>query len=155
MSRLLAFLSIFCSSILAFAARPAKIEVISGRIVAYASELACLNGNTYWSMIIHVQDPIDVASEFVEVSFSLPCAEEPKWLTGKSSFRKFRLIREKDSDAVLKEFMDCVDDSGGRATECQPIPIWKHVPDTEREKLPFGQRVPSYRSADLPLVPVV
>jgi len=107
MPRLFALLGIFCTSILAFLARPAKTEIISGRIVAYASELVCLNGNAYWSMIIHVQDPIDVPSEFIEVRFSLPCAEEPKWLTGKPSLRKFRLIREKDSDVVLREFMEC------------------------------------------------
>src|SRR5580700_11493121 len=157
MPRALVFLVLFCTSISAFSAPHTKIESISGRIVAYAGPLTCLNGNAYWSMIVHVQDPRGTPSEFIQVSFSLSCGEAPDWLTSKSSLRKFRLVREKDSDTVLKEFMECGSAfPGGRAAQpCAPIPIWKRVPDTERDKLPFGQRVPCYRSVDLPLVPVV
>lgn len=157
MPRLLVFLVVFCTSILAFSAPHAKVESISGRIVAYANPLTCLNGNAYWSMIIHVHDPRNIPSEFIQVPFSLPCGEAPEWLTAKSPLQKFRLIREKDSDSVRKEFMECSSDSpsGHAAQPCAPVPIWKRVPDTERDRLPFGQRVPCYRSADLPLTPVV
>src|SRR5580700_7021647 len=153
----LMFLVFFCASVSAFSAPRAKVESVSGRIVAYADPLTCLNGNAYWSMIIHVQDPSDPHSEFIQVSFSLPCGRAPEWLNAKPSFQKFRLIREKDSDSVLKEFMECSSESpsGHAAQPCSPMPIWKHVPDTERDRLPFGQRVPCYRSADLSLTPVV
>src|SRR5580692_186349 len=97
------FLVFFCASVSACSARGAKVESISGRIVAYAGPLTCLNGNAYWSMIVHVQDPRGTPSEFIQVSFSLSCGEAPDWLTSKSSLRKFRLVREKDSDTVLKE----------------------------------------------------
>jgi hypothetical protein len=157
MLKLLVFLAVFCTSISAVSAPRARVESISGRIVAYASPVTCLNGNAYWSMVVHVQEPNAIPSEFVQVHFSLPCGESPDWLIAKSSIQKFRLIREKDSDSVLKEFMECSSESpsGHAAQPCAPMPIWKRVPDAARDRLPFGQRVPSYRSADLPLAPVV
>jgi len=131
---------------------------MAGRIVAYSDGLMCLNGNAYWSMLIHVQDPAtDVASQFVEVQFSLPCNKSPEWLTRKSPLQKFRLTRDQDADSVLEEFIDCAAESpsGHTPEPCPRVLMWKRVPGAESEKLPFGHRVPSYRSVDLPLVPVV
>ena len=131
---------------------------MAGKIVAYSEGLVCLNGNAYWSMLIHVQDHApDVPSQFVEVRFSLPCDKSPEWITGKSSVQKFRLTRDQDADSVLKEFIDCATESpsGPAPVPCPQVQMWKRVPSAEQEKLPFGQRVPSYRSVDLPLAPVV
>lgn len=71
MPRLLVFLVVFCTGISAFSAPHAKVESISGRIVAYANPLTCLNGNAYGSMIIHVQYPRDIPSEFIQVLSSV------------------------------------------------------------------------------------
>jgi hypothetical protein len=145
------------STNLAFPETSSKVETMAGRIVAY-SGLGCLNGNAYWSMLIHVQGHApDFPTRFVEVRFSSPCNKLPDWLTRKSSLQRFRLTRDQDADSVLREFFDCVSEtSNGHASEqCLPLPMWKHTPGAEREKLPFGQRVPSYRSLDHPLVPVV
>lgn len=142
----------------AFSQPSSKVETMAGRIVAYSNGLMCLNGNAYWSMLIHVQDPArDVPSQFVEVRFSLPCDKLPEWLTHKSSLKKFRLTRDQNADSVLKEFVDCAtaSPSGRTAEPCPHMPVWKSVPGAEYEKLPFGQRVPIYRSVDLPLSPVV
>ena len=131
---------------------------MAGQIVAYSNGLACLNGNAYWSMLIHIQKhSTDVPTQFVEVRFSLPCNKSPEWATRKPSFQKFRLTRDQDSDAVLKQFMDCSAESPSVQTSepCPQIAMWKRVPGAEVETLPFGQRVPSYRSVDLPLAPVV
>jgi hypothetical protein len=151
-------MGIVISSTLAFSESSSNVETIAGRVVAYSSGLVCLNGNAYWSMLIHVQEhATDSAAEFVEVRFSLPCNKSPEWLTHKSSVQKFRLTRTHDVDSVLREFLDCgAESSSGHTPEpCTPVPMWKRVPSTEHEKLPFGQPVPSYRSIDLPLVPVV
>jgi len=152
-------MGILVSSSLAFSESPSKIETMAGRIVAYSNGLACLNGNSYWSMLIHLQDHAkDSPSQFVEVRFSLPCNKSPEWLPRKSSPQTFRLTRTQDGDSVLKEFIDfCGVESASSHTPepCSHVPVWKRVPDAEREKLPFGERVPSYRSIDLPLVPVL
>jgi hypothetical protein len=66
--------------------------------------------------------------------------------------QEFCLKRQKDADSVLNEFYDCAPNS---ANECPHMRLWKRVPGMENEKLPFGQRVPSYRSIDLHLAPVV
>jgi hypothetical protein len=97
----------------------------------------------------------DIPSEFVEVRFSLPCDKQPEWLNRKSPLRKFRLRRDQDADSVLKEFMDCGPEppSGGAREPCLHVAMWKHVPGAEPATLPFGQRVPSYLSVDLPLAP--
>ena len=151
-------MGILISASLAFSEPSSKVETMAGRIVAYSNGLTCLNGNAYWSMLIHVRDhTTDSPSPFVEVRFSLPCKKSPEWLTRKSSLQKFRLTRTQDADSVLREFIDCDAKSpSGHAPEpCSPMPMWKRVPTAEHEKLPFGQRVPSYSSVDLPLVPVV
>ncbi|HEV3513568.1 MAG TPA: hypothetical protein VGS05_17795 [Candidatus Sulfotelmatobacter sp.] len=139
---------------LAFCEPSSKVEEITGRIVAYSSGLACLNGNGYWSMLIRVQDRTTaLPPRFVQVQFSLPCAEHPQWLFRKQSVQKFRLKRQQDANSVLKEFYDCPPDSVGKCLYLGRM--WSAVPGAEDEKLPFGQRVPSYRSIDLPLAPVV
>jgi hypothetical protein len=149
---------ILVSASFAFADPSSKVETMAGRIVAYSDGLTCLNGNAYWSMLIHVQDhATDIPSKFVEVRFSLPCNKSPEWPTRKSSLQKFRLTRDRDSDSALKEFVDCaIESPSGHTPEpCPHVPMWRRAPSAEHEKLPFGQRVPSYRSVDLPLVPVV
>ena len=151
-------MGILISTSLAFSEPSSKVETMAGRIVAYSDGLTCLNGNAYWSMLIHVQDhATDVPSQFVEVGFSVPCNKSPEWLTRKSSLQKFRLTRDQDADSVLKEFIDCATESpnGHTPESCPHVPMWKLVPNAEYEKLPFGKRVPSYRSVDLPLAPVV
>lgn len=143
---------------LAFAEPSSKVETVAGRIVAYSDGLMCLNGSAYWSILIHVENQSpDISPQFVEVRFSLPCDKSPEWLTRKSHLRKFRVKRDEEADSVLKEFMDCGPEppSAGAPETCLNVPIWKRVPGAEPAKLPFGQRVPSYLSVDLPLVPVV
>jgi hypothetical protein len=138
----------------AFGEPSPKIEEITGRIVAYSSGLTCLNGNGFWSMLIHVQGSDNIPSpRFIQVQFSLPCAEHPQWLGRKASVQKFRLKRQKDADSVLKEFYDCPPESAGKCLHLGRM--WVSMPGIEDEKLPFGQLVPSYRSIDLPLAPVM
>ena len=130
------------------APRP-RPETILGWIVAYSTSPACLNGNGYWSMLIRVQQPSKIRSEFIRVDFSLPCEKSPEWVSAKPLMQKFHLFRQKDCDAGLVEFMETV------PKQDTAIPIWKHPPGAEHDSLPFGQIVPCYRSADLPLAPVV
>jgi hypothetical protein len=121
-------------------------------VVAYSDGLTCLNGNAYWLMLIRVQEATDAPAKFIQVPFSLPCQQTPRWLNRRSLIQEFRLKRKQDSDSVLKEFLDCAPDS---AQKCPHLPAWRLVPGAEDQKLPFGQVIPTYRSADLPLAPVV
>jgi len=137
----------------AFSEPSRKVETMKGQVVAYADGLACLNGNAYWSMLIHVQDDTTPhLAKFIQVRFSLPCKETPQWLNRKSPVQKFRLKREQDADSVLKEFVECAPDS---AEKCPHLPMWRFVPGAEDEKLPFGHEIPSYQSLEMPLAPVV
>jgi len=139
---------------LAFCEPSSKVEEITGRIVAYSSGLACVNGNGYWWMLIRVQDRTTaLPPRFVQVEFSLPCTEHPEWLGRKPSVQKYRLKRQQDADSVLKEFYDCPPESAGNCLHLGRM--WSPMPGTEDEKLPYGQRVPNYRSIDLPLAPVI
>ena len=168
MTRLLAatllFVAILGPANPALCERHSKVEKVTGRIVAFSSLPACLNGNVYWAMLIRVQDRrTGFRSKFVQVQFSLPCPQKPDWLERRPSMQKFRLTRQPDADSVLKEFSDCAPESTDKCApeftdkcvKCLPLRIWTSVPGTEEEKLPFGQRVPSYRSLDLPLSPLV
>lgn len=134
----------------------AQTQHISGRIIAYAKPLACLNGNAYWAMIIHVLRPRRLGAEFIKVSFSLPCEKRPDWLMKGHLPNRFDLVRDKNSDEVLTEFMQALDPATGQRNEHETsLPTWIRTPGTERERLPFGKVVPSYRWAALPLAPVV
>lgn len=132
---------------------PPKVETIRGQVVAYADGLMCLNGSAYWSMLIHVDDRTNaVLGKFIQVRFSLPCKKTPQWLNRKSHEEEFHLRRELDADSVLDEFLEC---SSETFEKCPQIPKWKVVPGAEDTKPPYGKIVPSYFSADLPLVPSV
>jgi hypothetical protein len=135
-------------------ARPSpKAEKVTGEVVAYGDNLGCLNGNSYWWMLIQVQNlPTSSPAKFIRVQFSLPCEQSPDGFNEKSHTQKFRLEREQNADSVLDEFYKCVPESTGK---CPSLPIWRRVPGAENVTLPFGQIVPSYRSLDLPLVPVL
>jgi hypothetical protein len=138
----------FTSTTISSASNPRR-ETILGRVVAYSSSPACLNGNAYWSMVIRVQRSKGNRSEFIRVDFSLPCDKSPEWVSAKPSIQKFRLLRRKDCDAVLEEFMDI------ESKQHSAIPIWRHPPGEGLDSLPFDQVIPCYRSIDLPLMPVV
>jgi hypothetical protein len=108
-------------------------------------------------MIIRVQNPGKVGSELIEVKFSQPCDKPPTWLDSKSIVQGFKLIRYKEGDEFLTEFLSCESEpSLPHAQEpCLRIPIWRQVPGADENGLPFGIKLPCYRSADLPLVPVL
>jgi hypothetical protein len=129
---------------------------LSGSIVAYARPLACLNGNTYWAMIIHLETRNRVGTDFIKVDFSLPCTQEPSWLHSKLLPQEFDLIRDQAGDVILNEFMSSMDLRTGK--ESQPgrrLPLWTRTPGNEQARLPFGSVVRCYRSVGLPLLPVV
>lgn len=149
MRSVLLILCFGCVSIPRLSAPHPRLETKLGRVVAYSTSLACLNGNGYWSMLIRVQQPKDIRSEIIRVDFSLPCGRSPEWVSAAPSIQNFRLIRRKDWDARLVEFMDTA------PKQETAILIWKHPPGAEHDSLPFGQVVPCYRSADLPLAPAL
>jgi hypothetical protein len=140
----LILVSIFSSS----ASSPPR-ENISGRVIAYSSPLACLNGNADWSMVIRAQPTKNIQNEFIRVDFTLPCGKSPEWISSKPSVQKFRLVRRKECDAALAG-------SANEGPKESPVfPSWTYLPGAEHDSLPFGQVLPCYRSLDLPLVPVV
>jgi len=133
----------------------AGTSAISGRIVAHNSPLTCLNGNAYWSVIVRIEKPTDVHSAFIRITFSQPCGVSPNWIES-TAVRRYRLIRDKHSDEILTEFLKCEDQTADRMTRpCPSIQAWNRVRGMEQELLPYGMTLPSYRAADLPLVPLV
>ena len=158
-SSIIALFTMLCASVVVLSAPREKHETISGRIVAYDtfSALACLNGNSYYSMIVGVEKPNKSYPPFVEVHFSVPCGKQPQFLNTKSLVQEFRLIRDKQYDHVLEEFATPIDAATGatKGKPGTPIPRWRFVSGAEDEKLPFGETLPSFRSADLPTTPVL
>jgi hypothetical protein len=146
------FLLVLCfisTNISAHSAPVPRPLTITGRVVAYSGAPACLNGNAYWSVLIRVEQPKNLASQLVRVDFSLPCDRSPEWILTKPTVRSFRLVRDKNADAPL---LGC---SQEKCDKNQSLPIWERPANGSDETLPFGQILPSYRSSDLPLAPVV
>lgn len=149
MRGILLVLCLTCASISSFSELAPRPITVKGRIVAYSVPPACLNGNGYWSMLIHVERPKNLSPQLIRVDFSLPCDKSPEWISSNSLVKKFRLVRDKHADAVL---------SGCFKEECKEnrsLPVWKRLADGTQDPLPFGQMLPSYRSVDLPLTPVI
>ena len=149
MRRFLLALCFTCASISAPCAPAPRPVTMTGRIVAYSDALACLNGNGYWSALIHVEQPKNLNSQLVRVDFSLPCDKSPEWISTYPLVKSFRLVRDKNADAVLSGCLQ------GECQENQSLPIWKRPTDGKYDALPFGQLLPSYRFVELPLAPVV
>lgn len=149
MRGILLTLCVTCVGIPAFSAPAPQPVTVEGRIVAYSVSPACLNGNGYWSMLIHVERPKSINSQLIRVDFSLPCDKSPEWISSHSPVKKFRLVRDKHADAVLS---GCLQES---CKVSQSLPVWKRLAGGTQDPLPFGQMLPTYRSVDLPLALVV
>ena len=133
----------------AFPKPTSQPKIVSGRMIAYSVSPACLNANGYWLMLIRVEEPKNLNSQLIRVDFSLPCDKSPEWISTNPSVKIFRLVRDKSADVVLSGCLQ------GECQGSQSLPIWKRPPGGSHDPLPFGQTLPSYRSIDLPLAPVV
>lgn len=100
-------------------------------------------------MLVRVEKPKNLNSQLIRVDFSLPCDKSPEWISTNSSVKRFRLVRDKNADVVLS---GCLQEE---CKESRSLPIWKRPTGGTHDPLPFGQMLPSYRSIDLPLAPVV
>jgi hypothetical protein len=139
-----------------------KVEAISGRVIAYSGVPVCLNGNSYWSMIIRAEPHKKTPESFFQVVFSLPCDKTAKSVLVNPSIQKFHLIRQKNIDSVLEENIDVVniDDMNKIIPDGKPdlnsrIPAWHYLPGNERFTLPFGNVLPCYYSVEFPYIPVL
>jgi hypothetical protein len=129
-----------------------KKTVIQGQIVAYFAIPSCLNGNGYWSILVRPRMPKNEPAQLIRVELSLPCQQVPIWSTAQPPVQKFRLVRQQDQDVVLEIPVDKKTDTGAEVS----LPgLWLFPPGIEPFPLPFGKVLPSYRSLDFPLVPVV
>jgi hypothetical protein len=143
-----------CAGTSALSAPAPQPLAITGRVVAYSGGLACLNGNGCWSVLIRVEQPKNLTSKLVRVDFTLPCDKSPEWVSTKPVVKSFRLVRDKDADATL---LGCLQEKCDKSQQLQnqSLPIWKRPAGADDQTLPFGKILPNYRSADLPVAPVV
>jgi Transcription elongation factor, N-terminal len=49
----------------------------------------------------HLEQPKNLNSQLVRVDFSLPCDKSPEWISMNPLMKSFRLVRDKNADAVL------------------------------------------------------
>jgi len=134
-----------------------KVEVISGRVIAYSGTPLCLNGNSYWEIVIRVEPQKEAPSRLVQVDFSLPCEQSPKSVLVDSSIHRSHLIRQKELDSVLEESINLLEQDSGKGQPALNSRIfrWTYLPGAESFKLPFGETLPCYHSLEFPHVPVL
>jgi len=164
MRNIFLYLCIAFVGVHATAAPRQTTEVVSGRIIAYSLTLACLNGNSYWSMVIRVEPYKKLPARFVRVNFSLPCDKTAESVLINPSTQKFHLIRQNSLDSVLEEFIvlkiEIIDDlqkinEGIESNEISKIPVWHYLPGNERFSLPFREVLPCYYSVEYPSLPLL
>jgi hypothetical protein len=142
---------------LAFSTPRQKVEVMSGRIIAYSGMPICLNGNAYSSMVIRGEPRNETAARFFQVDFSYPCEKSPQPILRNPSIQKFHLIRKRELDSALEENIHVVQEERAKDKPAPPsnIPQWIYLPGNESFKLPFGEVLPRYYLAELPPKPVM
>jgi hypothetical protein len=146
MRSVLLVLALVCTGIPGLSAPRPRPETILGRVVAYSIFPSCLNENGYWALIIRVQRPKDVRSEFIRVDFTLPCRAKPAWLVATPPIQRFNLFRGKDCEAVPVE-------SAGEEPGPKPnMPHWEYLRGIDQHVLPSGQVVHCYRPVDAPMI---
>jgi hypothetical protein len=131
-----------------------QAKAVSGRIVAYSTQSAlasCLNGNEYWSFILHVERPKQLHRDFARVDFSLPCGESADRVWNNAEIQTFHLVRDKTCDQPINEFIQLSDTDTKARSE---IPLWIR-PRGAENSLPFGRVVSCYHSMELPYIPIV
>jgi hypothetical protein len=149
MRRILVIVCVWCGSVSTYSNAHPRSVTITGRAVAYSSNMVCLNGNGYWSEVIRIQHPVNSDSRFIEFNFSLPCGQSPIWFSTEPAVKKFHLFREKDCDAVLSGSLN------GDASLDRALPVWTYFPGAEQKTLPFGHTLACYGSIDHPMAPVL
>ena len=154
---ILLFLCITVIGAHALAAPRQKVEVMSGRVIAYSGIPICLNGNAHWSIVIRIEPRKKVPARFVWVAFSLPCEKSPQSVLSDSSIQKFHLIRQKVRDQILEERYELQEQENkdNKSVQNSEISMWTYLPGGEHFPLPFGEALPYYYSIELPDVPVL
>jgi len=124
-----------------------KSVIIDGRVVAIAYNGISYNGYIYADLLVEKSGAAKSKSEIVFIRFSVPKSKWAKWLAELASVRHFSVRRAKVKKAEIIEHMqiDIV------SIKIKEIPYWKILPGHEKIKLPYGDKVLAYESADWPI----
>jgi hypothetical protein len=119
-----------------------KVEKITGVVVAYNDSLFLLPCYHLCGGSLIVRVDKSEKPHYIRVDFGYPLDKFPKALVERSKQYRFRLVRTKDDDSPLQEFVPAENEKG-EAIDVK-LPMWRLVPGAESEKLPFGETLPSY-----------
>jgi hypothetical protein len=133
---------------------PKKIT-IKGNVVAVsgAHSLTIFNGFVYPEIIIRVDEPKNLRSQFVRVILSIRAEQYQKWMASLPTSHSFRTIRQKLKDGLLTRSIPLLDASSGK--EMGRMPAWNNLPGFEKIQLPFDKPVMAFESIDWPVMPVI
>jgi len=143
---------LFCSIVLFGAFTPAKGETIVGTVVAYDhfNNLLMLTFvESRVVLIVRTQARAGEKARFIQVAYRYYGPAKPNEggfpdsLVEKARQWQFRLARDTECDYPVQEFTPLQDAQTGNDSDTR-LPIWKLLPGAEKEKLPFGERLPCY-----------
>lgn len=136
------FLVVLAGSSLSYAGgEKPKVEDITGTVVAYDDVKAwvpCYEGECEGTLVVRVDNR---TPGYILVNLTYRESRFPKELISMKRRWRLKLIRTLDSAESLDEFFIQVADARSAEKKC---PIWKQIRGAEEEKLPFGDRLPSY-----------
>lgn len=121
-----------------------KVEGLVGTVIAYdeiKSWTPCVRGECEGSLIVRVAKPDANQPRYVRVDFRFSMSKPPKKLVKNKRLWRFKLIRTKELDEPIDEFI--IYNMGVYNRE-RKVRIWKIIPGAEDEKLPFEETLPSY-----------
>lgn len=148
---------LLCFSILPgwLASEPQRVTV-KGDAVAISSSPGMrmiLNGVVHTEIILRVDAPEYLASEFVRVSLSVPGEQFDNWMKSLSAVRRFRLKSLRKEDGLLIRSVPLISIDSGE--ELERIPAWTPLSGHEKVRLPFDEPVMAFESVDWPPVPIL
>lgn len=121
----------------------AVIEQITGVVVAYDElkpSLTCIEG-CETSLIVRIDKASELRLKYIRIDLRFKDRHSfPKELISRKGLWRFTLIRTPEHDESMEEFI-LGEDVYGKNLKTS---IWRRVPGSDEEKLPFGEVLRSY-----------
>jgi hypothetical protein len=140
----LSILVFLISSVVGAGERAGKIEEITGDVVAFEYPKSwgpCYRRMCEGSLIVRIAKADEKVPRYIRVDFRYAESKPPRSLVQSKRRWRLKLFRTVGNDEVIEEFIHYEKDA---LSPERNEPVWKLVPGAEDEKLPFGEKIPSY-----------
>ncbi len=132
-------------------------KIIYGHAVARSGLPVCFGRIAYADVLVERAGQEPTEPKLVVIRTSHPCAPWQEWVNSLNSRNQFRVYYGEATVTTIQKYADDKDTTPEQSdgAEIGKFPIWTKLPGHESFQLPYGTSVPTYESADWPVVPLM